>query len=248
MKEDEVSSPGGGARADAVSPPLVAVDALVEQCSNNRVVADVAIRDEDAILEVVAAPVAATAAVVPEQESVATLPSIDEVGGVQGMDDVVATFASASSEDIKPSVVRNEVLPPKRVERVCAAWIGEDTVMTVSPGEFVDVWTDTTTEHGWIYADHISDTGRGGWLPTFVFETLRQQQRWMKVTDSFEAVNETQLEIRQGSILKVSANTRSALGWVYAEDASSSEDAAHDRAGAPHGGWVPVFCLAWAEE
>lgn len=237
LKESHVSSPGAGARSDAVAAARSGAVDSWEQDADDVNTSEDTTGDEVAIAKSAAAPSAALAAIVHEQEPAAPLPSIDEV-----VEDAVAAPVVAPVEDVA-SVVAGEGSPPrKRLERVCASWVGEDTVMTVSPGEFVLVWADSTTEQGWIYADHISDASRFGWLPTFVFETLPQHQRWMKVTDSSEAEHETQLEVRQGSVLKVSTHTRTEEGWAYAEHACVGEEEA------TLAGWVPVFCLAWTEE
>lgn len=120
--------------------------------------------------------------------------------------------------------------------------------MTVSPDEFVLVWADSTTELEWIYADHLTDTSRFGWLPAFVFEILPQHQRWMQATSPLEAVNETQIEVRQGNVFKVSTHTRTEEGWVYAELACEGVGQTSDRAGTALAGWVPDFCFEWTEE
>jgi len=177
------------------------------------------------------------------QEQVVPLPSIKEVVDLQGTRDVVTKDDSISVEDAGVIFPRR-----KRVERVNASWTGEDTALTVSLNEFVLVWVDSTTEHGWIYAEHVSDTSRVGWLPTFIFEVLPQHYSWMMATSSSEAVHETQLEVREEGVFKVNRHTRTEQGWVYAETACVGNDHSSDGAGTAQSGWVPVFCLEWTEE
>lgn len=264
-QENHVSSLGIGARAEAViaAPGGVANDCPVqkasislpsalesqaEQCPDSVTLSEVTTKNEVATCETKGVPGVETAAVVLEQEPVAPLKSIDEVADMQSTRDAVTISAPVSIEDCTSGVARDGIPPRKRIERVCAGWIGEDTVLTVSPNEFVLVWADSTTEQGWIFAEHLFDTSRVGWLPTFVFEDLPQHQVWMKAMGAIEAVHETQLKVKQGSVFKVSINTRTEEGWAYAETACDGEDHSPDGAGTAQTGWVPVFCLAWTEE
>lgn len=227
----------------SVSPPVG-----LEQGADGAGVSEVPAIAEVAICEGTGIGVAKPVAAVLDQKQVAPLPSIDEARDVQGPKDAATEATSVSVGDSTVEVANDALAPRKRLEQVSTGWIGEDTVLTVSPKEFVLVWADTTTEHDWIYAEHVSDTRRFGWLPTFVFEVLPQHQKWMKVTSSQEAEHETQLEVRQGSVLKVSLHTRTEEGWVYAETVCDGVDHSPNGAGTAQAGWVPVFCFAWAEE
>lgn len=229
-QDSQVSSPAVGVRAEgnAISQPSA--------------------EELGAVCEPAGAPSVEPVAAVSEQEPAAALPPIDEVVDVQSTKDSATTASAVSNEDCSSDVARGFAPPRKRLERVNASWIGEDTVMTVSPDDFVFVWADSTTPLEWIYAEHLSDTNRVGWLPTFVFEILPTHQRWMKATSSLEVVNETQLKVRLGNVFKISVNTRTQEGWVYAELVCDGDGHPLDEAGTAPAGWVPDFCFEWTEE
>merc|ERR1712032_1069490 len=113
------------------------------------------------------------------------------------------------------------------------------------------VWTGSETEHGWLYAELLNDSARAGWLPTCALQALSSEQRWMQTVESVDAVHETQIDVKRGTVLNVSLDSRTSEGWVYAELASTGDGRAEggdSRVHVAQAGWVPVFCLEWTEE
>jgi hypothetical protein len=163
-----------------------------------------------------------------------------------------STEPPAADSKLEHSAEVFESSPTKRLTRVSRAWEMEsaDAQLCVKEGDFVSVWQSTVTEHGWIYAEDVTDSTRAGWLPGCVLEELESSQRWMKAAQSMEATHETQLSTSEGSYYKVSINTRTNEGWAYAEGfvESTSGSSGEDSQSAVQAGWVPVFCLEWAEE
>lgn len=130
----------------------------------------------------------------------------------------------------------------KRLTRVNKAWEmeGKDAQMCVKKGEFVNVWLSTVTEIGWIYAEDATDSERAGWLPGCVLEELPDNQCWKRAIQSMEAAHETQLSVVDGAMYKVSIDSRTKEGWIYAEANGVTTEESTDGIQA---GWVPVFCL-----
>jgi hypothetical protein len=132
--------------------------------------------------------------------------------------------------------------PRKRIERCARAWDAEDaSQMSVKENEFVSVWQDTKTDHGWIHAEGRKDSeGNAGWLPVCVLKQLPEKQYWMATTQKWQAMDESQCNIEDGAVVIVWVNTRTPEGWTYVE--------VEDEAGVCRPGWLPVFCLEWHEE
>jgi len=129
--------------------------------------------------------------------------------------------------------------PRKHIQRVERAWVTEDSSqMSVSEGDFVDVWVDTKTQHGWIHAEKPGTEIQVGWLPACVLQQLPENQRWMRARQAWQALDESQCSVEEGAAVIVWINSRTAEGWTYVE---SQKD------GAVHPGWLPAFCLEWSE-
>lgn len=151
-----------------------------------------------------------------------------------------AAAPPADAADTTPT----EVAPRKRIEQVGRTWSAEDpSQLGVTDGEFVDIWTDTRTEHGWIHAERFGSDAepRAGWLPAFVLRELPESQRWMRAKTPWKALDSSQCDVAEGAAVLVWTDTRTKEGWTYAD--AKGNEATGDQAAA--GGWLPVFCLDW---
>jgi len=160
-------------------------------------------------------------------------------------DEKVTCAEEASGEE----VAKVEASPEKRLTRVSGAWESEGAgaQLHVKEGDFVWVWLSSITEHGWIYAEDSLHADRAGWLPGCVLEELPSNQRWMKATQDMQAAHETQLSAVEGEVYKVSIDSRTTEGWIYAEASRATTESAGDVAEGQQG-WVPVFCLEGAAD
>lgn len=154
------------------------------------------------------------------------------VVGVGEVGDSPAQAYTAASESTVP--------PRKRIERAARAWTAEDpSQLNVAEGDFVNVWVDTSTVHGWIHAEKHGANQSVGWLPVCHLHTLPETQRWMNTRQRWQALDEHQCSVTEGRMAVVWVNSRTAEGWTYVE---VQED------GATRPGWLPVFCLDWNED
>jgi len=142
--------------------------------------------------------------------------------------------------------------PRKRILQVLQDWHAEADVLGVKAGDFLKVWIDSESEHGWIFAEKVLTTDRqAGWLPSFLCPQLPDNKRWLLAIESAEAVHSTQLRVEEGHVLQVLVESRTPEGWVYAEDHGMSlAGKRHDAVDAPgsgrcQAGWVPDRCLQW---
>jgi len=196
-----------------------------------------------------ASPAAATEEAVEQQTAEKTsvaLTICEEKTEVLAEDQKEVVHAEAVSAE---EVVEAEAPSAKRLTRVSSPWDQEDAQMHVKEGDFVSVWPSSVTEHGWIYAEDILRADVAGWLPGCVLEELPSNQRWIKASQEMQAAHETQLSVVEGTVYKVSIDSRTAEGWIYAEINKVTTEGAGD--GAEEGvqaGWVPVFCFAGAAE
>jgi hypothetical protein len=190
------------------------------------------------------APVEAEPAVVEESAAVEEALKLDE--------EVPAAAATVEAEDAD-EVVESDVpevagaapgaVPRKRIERVNRLWEAEDqSHLSVSENEFINTWVDTATDHGWIHAERRTNTDNAqvGWLPVCVIQSLPDQQRWMTCKQQWQATDESQCTVGDGSCVIVWVSSRTPEGWTYAE--------AEDSSGNMKPGWLPVFCLEWQED
>lgn len=135
--------------------------------------------------------------------------------------------------------------PRKRVQRMKREWTAEDpSQLTASEGDFVSVWVDTGTEHGWIHSELIGGasfdgTSKAGWLPVCVLQQLPENRRWMKTKQAWQAMGESQCNVGEGLQVVVWVDSRTAEGWIYVE-------ASEDPNSSP--GWLPDFCLEWNDD
>jgi len=124
--------------------------------------------------------------------------------------------------------------PRRQIERVETPWQAEDeTQMTVARGDFVRVWAEHGSLNGWVYAEAL-DGAAAGWLPAFSLQALPKHQRWLRALRSCGATHSAQRDVEEGRVLLVNVESRTDIGWVYAE-APEGDDTA--------GGWVPISCL-----
>lgn len=132
----------------------------------------------------------------------------------------------------------------KRIERVSQDWQSEDaSQMSVSANEFINVWVDTGTEHGWIHAERRTGAAQVGWVPLSVLKTLSPvaPQRWMCAKATWQATDESnQCSMQQGLMVIVWVKSRTPEGWTYVEIERGD--------GTTKTGWCPVFCLDWNED
>lgn len=115
--------------------------------------------------------------------------------------------------------------------------------MSVNAGEFVNLWVDTGTEHGWIHAERRvgGPPPQVGWLPVNVLKSLPPSQRWMCAKQSWQAMDESnQCSVQQGNLVIVWVSSRTQEGWTYVE--AERDD------GSTTPGWCPVFALEWNED
>lgn len=131
--------------------------------------------------------------------------------------------------------------PRKRIERVQTKWNAVDpSQMSVSESEFVNVWIGTATDNGWIHAERRSGDAQAGWLPLCVLHQLPDNQRWMCTRDKWQAMDESQCDVEEGTTLVVWVNSKTSEGWTYVE--------VQQCGGIMQPGWLPVFCLDWNED
>jgi len=183
--------------------------------------------------EVAEAPAPTTVTIEEKKEEVASAPDAN---------DVCAEVVSAEE------VAEAEASPTKQLTRVSSAWEmeGGGAQLAVKEGDFISVWKSSETEHGWIYAEDPANAERAAWLPTCVLEELPSNQRWIKAVQAMQAAHETQLSVVEGSVYKVSIDSRTTEGWIYAEAIRVTMESAGESA--EEAGWVPVFCFDGAAE
>jgi len=158
---------------------------------------------------------------------------------VESSTDAASHSASApNSCEAEPSA---SAAPAKHLRRAAHTWAAEDNKISVSAGCFLRVWAGSETPHGWIYAEEVADSSRAGWVPTFILHQLPDHHQWMACIKTMEAQHDAQLGVSEGNVLKVSVDTQTKEGWVYAED----EVAVAEGTPSIRAGWVPVCCLQW---
>merc|ERR1712061_933091 len=84
----------------------------------------------------------------------------------------------------------------------------------------------TKTENGWIYAENIGRVGSAGWVPFSALQESQCGRKWMCATCSWETHDEKQLRVQEGKVFSLYVNSRTELGWVYAEVAEKSKQCA----------------------
>mmetsp|Transcript_109103 Transcript_109103/g.307583 ORF Transcript_109103/g.307583 Transcript_109103/m.307583 type:complete len:562 (+) Transcript_109103:57-1742(+) len=182
----------------------------------------------------------------------AALPAVESAGVVA--DDLGAEEEVPSSIIVNPghATVETNVVAPtaagawapspkKRIERVVRSWEAEDqSQLSVVEHEFVNVWVDTGTDHGWIHAERRSGDAEIGWLPVCVLQPMPEKQRWMSTRQTWQGKDESQCNIDEGAVVVVWISTRTPQGWTYVE--------VEDGTGNMRPGWLPVFCLEWNED
>lgn len=141
-----------------------------------------------------------------------------------------------------------EPVPPrKRLERAAQSWAQQDSAqLGITEGQYVSVWLDTRTEHGWIHAEAYVDGNTGeataGWLPVCVLQELPEGRRWMRALQRWAPMDASQSDVEEGGSVIVWVGSKTKEGWAYVE-------AEEGIVGGPtRPGWLPVFCLEWVEE
>lgn len=144
---------------------------------------------------------------------------------------------AANVADSAPVGSHTNTPPRKRVQRMKREWVAEDpSQLHAAEHDFVQVWIDTGTEHGWIHAEK---DGQVGWLPVCVLQQLSDNRRWMKTKQAWQAMGESQCNVEDGHYVIVWIDSRTAQGWTYIE---GSEDSTATP------GWLPDFCLEWMDD
>jgi len=122
------------------------------------------------------------------------------------------------------------------------SWTAEDpSQLSVAENEFVSVWVGTDTENGWIHAEGHEDPARVGWVPLCVLKTLPEGQRWMRATQTWQAMDESQCSVVADAVGVVWVHSRTKEGWTYVEAEQGGD-------GEIKSGWLPAFCLEWSED
>ncbi|CAE8709723.1 unnamed protein product [Polarella glacialis] len=167
-------------------------------------------------------------------------------GAVAGSSRSSEPAASPQPERASPSPAEVEVEPeeaeaveppaPKRLERVMQTWTADDpSQLSIVEDQFVNVWTETGTDNGWIHAEIVGNEERVGWVPTIVLQKLPEGQRWMAASQNWEALDASQCSATEGDMVVVWISSLTKEGWTYSESQKDFK------------GWLPVFCLDWNE-
>lgn len=158
------------------------------------------------------------------------------------------TGAAARATGTPTGAAGAEPLPPrKRLERAAQQWAQQDSAqLGITEGQYVSVWLDTRTEHGWIHAEAYVNGNTGeataGWLPCCVLQELPEGRRWMRALQRWAPMDASQSDVEEGSSVIVWVGSKTKEGWAYVE-------AEEGVVGGPtRPGWLPVFCLEWTEE
>jgi len=149
------------------------------------------------------------------------------------------TAASPSAATSAP----DQTPPRKRLERAAQSWTQQDpSQLGIIEGQFVSVWLDTRTEHGWIHAEAYASGNSGpstaGWLPVCVLQELPEGRRWMRAKQRWEPMDASQCGVEESACVIVWVGSKTKEGWAYVE----AEEGA---SGVSRPGWLPVFCLEW---
>jgi len=142
------------------------------------------------------------------------------------------------------------VVPRRRLARVKHAWAREEwckeTQLSVEAGAFINVWTDSATQQGWVYAESLICSSNAGWLPGSMLHELPPYQFWVRATTKCQATYASQLSVDTGAVLKVDVTKRTDGGWVFA-DVPEPADGHHGVDASQVSGWVPAACLDWSQ-
>lgn len=153
-------------------------------------------------------------------------------------EEAAAAAAEIARQTSEASAVEQ---PRKRLERAARSWPAEEaSQLGVTEGEFIKVWSDTTTEHGWIHAENL-DASQVGWLPLVVLRELPDGQVWMKAKEVWKAMDESQCSVEVEDAVIVWVQTKTGEGWTYCECEKAAGVEAQQ-------GWLPAFCLDWTAE
>jgi len=247
--ESEVVTSDAAAEAAAdAAPSDVELAAEAEVNSLPVVVAQVA-QDFPRRLDAVAHEAPKPAADADVAQVVASASSNAAASFVSEEEELGEKAEEALEEHSAKEVVSEKPIVKKRVERVETAWEAEDSeasgmvLAAVLEGDFILVWDDSQTENGWVYGEELGGA-RQGWLPCFVLQTRGASQRWMPCLKSCQAVHETQIDVKEGSMLLVTSDWRTDEGWVYAEKTALAAGSSEG----PRAGWLPMVCIEWREE
>lgn len=168
--------------------------------------------------------------------------------GVQPSSELAVTSESkASPVDVTDGSAEGApaaTSPRKRIQRMKRDWVAEDpSQLSADDGNFVSVWVETGTDHGWIHAERLTGLTDGvsqvGWLPLCVLHELPNNQRWMRTKQAWQAMGESQSNVEADKLVVVWVDSRTSQGWTYVE---ASEDVNSQP------GWLPDFCLEWTED
>lgn len=173
----------------------------------------------------------------------------EDTTGANGAEAAPDTAATSESTGGDVTVVSAEgapvgTPPRKRIQRMKRDWTAEDpSQMGAFEGDFVSVWVETGTDHGWIHAERMTGMTDGatqvGWLPLCVLHDLPKNQRWMRTKQAWQTADVSQCNVEAFKFVIVWVDSRTAEGWTYVE---ASEDSNSQP------GWLPDFCIEWNDE
>jgi len=152
------------------------------------------------------------------------------------------THSSAGGLEMATSTMQQ-----RQLARVQHKWQGETgcsaVQLIVEEGDFVNVWTQSITEQGWIYAESLIFGGNAGWLPKSMLQELSPNHRWMRASSSCAAAYDSQMALDVGNVVLIDIASNTGM-WVYAVQPKSfgGEDGLPQQEG-----WVPISCLDWSQ-
>jgi len=168
-------------------------------------------------------------------QNAAELPRGPSPGLADSKGSVEASSASAVEGDRAP--------PRKRTQRMKREWVAEDpSQMSAAEGDFVMIWVDTGTDHGWIHAEKVTakeESSQVGWLPICVLNPLPEFRKWMRTKQAWQAMGESQCIVEEGVHVVVWVDSRTDQGWTYVEGSEEFNVSP---------GWLPDFALEWNDD
>jgi len=151
---------------------------------------------------------------------------------------------SVEAGSVSASAVEGDRAPPrKRTQRMKREWVAEDpSQMSAAEGDFVMIWVDTGTDHGWIHAEKVTakeESSQVGWLPICVLNPLPEFRKWMRTKQAWQAMGESQCNVEEGVQVVVWVDSRTDQGWTYVEGSEEFNVSP---------GWLPDFALEWNDD
>lgn len=138
----------------------------------------------------------------------------------------------------------------KPLYRVREAWVQDaaSDQLGCEEGSFVEIWPQTKTEHGWVYASRVKDSA-GGWIPTTILEEPAAGRRWATAVRAWQSEDPGQVVMVEGGLYSIYLDSRTDLGWVFVEVEDGARGSCAPKAPASaEAGWVPDYCFEWPDE